>query len=319
MSDPIEIFRAGTHTPMGGGAMTFTTDFLDEIIETYDPEVFDAPVVKGHPKNDEPAFGWVKELFRKGDRLFATVRDLEPQFAEAVNTGRYRKVSAAFFTAGSKSSPVPGKPYLRHIGVLGAMAPAVKGMRPLEFSDSEEKKPSLIQRALNQAGLQAADPHGSRLWSFSENDDYLLFGDDDYLSMPPKVRSALLHKEHGDFAERMIDEGRLPSGFKNGVVAFMDNLENEDLISFSDREGQITHDGARNWFKHFLSHMPQIIQFGELDLGPAPDEVVTDVDAPTGYKIDEDGQQTLREIEALAKRESLDFSEALTRYVNHKS
>ncbi|MCV6577434.1 MAG: phage protease [Cohaesibacter sp.] len=122
-SEPIEIFRAGTHTPMGGSATEFSTGFLDEIIENYDPKLFEAPVVKGHPKTDDPAFGWVKELFRKGDRLFATIRDVEPQFAEAVTAGRYRKVSSSFWMAGS-NSPLKGKPYLRHVGVLGAASPA---------------------------------------------------------------------------------------------------------------------------------------------------------------------------------------------------
>nr|WP_321459671.1 hypothetical protein [uncultured Cohaesibacter sp.] len=315
MSDPIEIFRAGTHTPMGGSAMTFTTDFLDEVIKNYDPEVFDAPVVKGHPKNDEPAFGWVKELFRKGDQLFATVRDLEPQFAEAVNAGRYRKVSAAFFTAGSKSSPVPGKPYLRHIGVLGAMAPAVKGMRPLEFADSEEKKPSLIQRALNQAGIQSADHHGSRLCSFSDDDDYLLFGDDDYLCMPPKVRQALIAKENEECIEKALDQARFPTGFKQGMLAFMNGLDNEEVISFSEHGSDtVEHKGSREWFQNFISHLPPMVMFGELDLGPDLDEAPSSFDAPSGYKIDIEGEQTLREIEAIAKRDNLSFTEAFSRY-----
>lgn len=124
----IEIFRAGTHTDASGRKMTFTEAHLDEVVASYDPAAHEAPVVVGHPKTDEPALGWIAELKREGESLYARERDVAPEFDEARDAGQYRKRSASFYLADSPSNPTPGKMHLRHVGWLGAMPPAIKRM-----------------------------------------------------------------------------------------------------------------------------------------------------------------------------------------------
>jgi hypothetical protein len=46
-------------------------------------------------------------------------------------------VSASFFSPGQEGNPEPSAYYLKHVGFLGAMAPAVKGLAPLNFSERE--------------------------------------------------------------------------------------------------------------------------------------------------------------------------------------
>ena len=134
----IEIFRAGTHTDAHGCTLTFSAADLRDIAESYDPKLHDAPIVVGHPQMDAPAYGWVKSLLVNGDTLEAEVDQIDPEFADSVRQGRYRKCSAAFYGPSAPNNPRPGKYYLRHVGLLGAHPPAVKGLRRIEFGDDDD-------------------------------------------------------------------------------------------------------------------------------------------------------------------------------------
>jgi len=133
----IEIFRAGTHTSMKGDTLSFAESDLLTTAEVYDPALHEAPLVVGHPTHDAPAFGWVKGLSSDGASLLAQVDQIDPAFAEAVDAGRFKKVSASFYPPNGKGNPVPGTWYLRHVGFLGAQPPAVRGLKPIEFADSD--------------------------------------------------------------------------------------------------------------------------------------------------------------------------------------
>lgn len=134
----IEVFRTGTFTPMEGGSLTYSAADLKAIADAYDPDAAPAPVVVGHPKTDAPAYAWAKsfDYDASADRLYATVGEIDPAFSEAVKAGRYKKVSLSFFRPEDAANPVPGQWYPRHIGFLGAAAPAVAGLKNVQFSDA---------------------------------------------------------------------------------------------------------------------------------------------------------------------------------------
>ncbi|MCF1446633.1 MULTISPECIES: peptidase [Rhizobium/Agrobacterium group] len=135
---PINIFRSGNHTDSRGRQFAFSDADLQAVASQYDPALHHAPIVVGHPKDDHPAYGWVKSIAFKDGELVAEPEDIEPQFAELVKARRYRKVSASFYSPEHPNNPVPGKYYLRHVGFLGAAAPAVKGLKAVEFTDDED-------------------------------------------------------------------------------------------------------------------------------------------------------------------------------------
>jgi hypothetical protein len=135
LTSPIEIFRAGTHTPMQGAAISFDAADLAAIAGGYDPDLHHAPIVVGHPTTDAPAYGWIDRLTVEGDRLVAHPEKLDPAFADLVRAGRYAKVSASFYRPDAANNPTPGRWHLRHVGFLGAQPPAVKGLKPVAFSD----------------------------------------------------------------------------------------------------------------------------------------------------------------------------------------
>jgi hypothetical protein len=135
---PIEIFRPGSFTAMNGTKYSFTAAQVQELADTYRPDFADAPLVVGHPKLTSPRFGRAERLFvNAAGVLCAETAEVVPEFAEAVNNKHYTRVSASIYLPDAPGNPTPGKHYLRHIGFLGGAAPAVKGLKAVEFSEAE--------------------------------------------------------------------------------------------------------------------------------------------------------------------------------------
>ena len=134
----IEIFKAGKRTDANGLEVEITTADLQNAVNAYDVNFHESPAVIGHPKHNAPAYGWVKRLELDGDVLKAEFDQIDPEFAEMVEKGRFKKISSSFYLPDSPNNPCPGNLYLRHVGFLGAMPPAVKGLRNPEFAESEQ-------------------------------------------------------------------------------------------------------------------------------------------------------------------------------------
>lgn len=133
--EPLEIFRAGMHVSNAGARIDFTVSDIHAIAESYAPTKHEAPLVVGHPENDKPAYGWVKKLEATPDgRLLMWSQQVNGEFAALVRAGQFKKRSASFYAPQDPSNPTPGYWYLRHVGWLGAMPPAIKGLRDAQFS-----------------------------------------------------------------------------------------------------------------------------------------------------------------------------------------
>lgn len=132
----VEVFRPGRFTPMQGAPITFSAADLAALAAAYDAEAAPAPAVVGHPRIDAPAYAWARAFAfdETRQRLTATLGDVAPEFAEAVAAGRYRKISLALFAPDAPNNPRPGVWYPKHIGFLGAAAPAVSGLKPVAFA-----------------------------------------------------------------------------------------------------------------------------------------------------------------------------------------
>jgi len=138
MIKEVHIFKAGKQTSAQGITREFTVSDLKEIANSYQPDVHEAPIRIGHEDNDKvPAWGWVKGVKVKGNELFAEI-DFSPLAEEYVKNGLYRKVSASFYSPDSKINPEPGKWSLRHVALLGAQPPAVKGLKGFAYEESPD-------------------------------------------------------------------------------------------------------------------------------------------------------------------------------------
>lgn len=139
----IDVCRTGSWRDAHNREVEVTEAMLDGYVAAHaaqDP----VPVVVGHPAQDAPAYGWVDQLRRTGDRLQAKLRDIAPAFREAVEAGRYAGRSVA----------IKGNA-LRHVGFLGGRPPAVPGLTPTQFSAQAD---TVMQFSVGEGGELAA-PH----------------------------------------------------------------------------------------------------------------------------------------------------------------
>lgn len=151
----IHIFKTGTHTDSHGQTLTFSEYDLAAAVAAYDPNLHQAPIVVGHPKTDNPAYGWVQSLTSDVGNLFATPEQVNPEFSEQVAAGAYKKVSASFYPPTSPANPKPGAYYLRHVGFLGAEPPAIKGLQPIEFSEIDDAVTLTVDFAEKQSAFDS--------------------------------------------------------------------------------------------------------------------------------------------------------------------
>lgn len=137
-SGTLQCFKPGSHLALQGQTIQFSMADVQATAAAYNPKLHEAPLVVGHPELDAPAYGWVAALEVRDGALEATPHQVNPEFAELVNQGAYKKMSAAFWSPNAPGNPVPGVFYLRHVGFLGAAAPAVPGLRTPSFAGGEE-------------------------------------------------------------------------------------------------------------------------------------------------------------------------------------
>ena len=122
----IAISRVGQFTDSANAGRDLNEDFLSKVVANFTPH--DSPAVVGHPKDNTPAFGWTSALRLQDGVLEARFSDVDDEFESMVEAGKFRKRSASFYL---------NPPSLRHVGFLGAMPPAVKGLKDIQFADGE--------------------------------------------------------------------------------------------------------------------------------------------------------------------------------------
>ena len=134
----IHVFKAGDQTSAQGVQRNFSEKDLEQVVKTYDPAIHEAPLVIGHAGDNDstPAYGWIKGFAKQGGNLYADVAFTDTA-KDLVKDGHYRKVSISFYSPDSAINPHKGKWSARHLALLGASPPAVKGLEPFSFSEAE--------------------------------------------------------------------------------------------------------------------------------------------------------------------------------------
>ena len=243
----IEIFRAGKHVDANGAEVNIEIEDLDKIIKAYDTELHEAPLVIGHPQHDEPAWGWVASLKRKGKVLLARLNDLSPEISQAVRKGHYKKISASFYRPNVKRNPVADAWYLRHIGLLGAQTPAVKGLSPLKFSEDDKEE------------------DGKNIATFSKNKASILSFIRDKNNIDEKIQQENVKdwQEILSFVEAQIACGKILPHSREETISFIANLDTDDTMRFREANKTINSRAcnSRAWFYAFVEAQPQQIDF----------------------------------------------------------
>ena len=284
----IEIFRAGTHRDDAGNNHTFTRAQLEEMVGTYNATLREAPLTVGHPKDNLPAYGWVKRVFiNESGNLAVDPHQVDPAFADMVKAGRFKKRSASFYPPNAPHNPTPGKWYLRHVAFLGAQPPAVAGLKEIGFAADQDEVLSFAETFSEPTQPPQEQP-------MSDADKAEL----ERLRAGDKAKQAELDKAKADlatanaatqaaqakvtsyaeqaaaerragfvsFAESEIKAGRLLPKDKNTAIAALETLSAAaQPVSFS--EGATTTQIAPlqmcAWLQGHMSSRTSVVQFGE--------------------------------------------------------
>lgn len=266
----IEIFRTGRFTSVEGTEVSFSLPDLQGIVDGYDPSTDPAPLVVGHPKLDAPAYGWVDRLVIENETLVAVPKDVEPAFGEMVNAGRFRRVSAQFYDPAAPGNPKPGSFYLKHVGFLGAAAPAVKGLKTVAFGEADAASCATFEIDLStkpQENLMATEELKRKEISFAERETALEkrereLGERETANAAAAQQTR--HRANVSFAEVQVGAGKLSPAGKDLVVLILDGLDEGKTISFGEKGTEITPADA---FRKLFDTAAPIVSFGEFAKG----------------------------------------------------
>ena len=271
------IMKVGSHTAMDGRVIAFTAAILQEIADVYDAELSESPLVIGHPTLTAPAYGWVKAASFEGDTLYAHAGEVEAAFAEAVNEGRYKKRSASIFLPDSPGNPKPGHYYLNHVGFLGAVPPAVKGLADVKFAandgsahavldfafDVEATNPPNKENTMDKdkekeaAEKAAAEAATKREAEIAAREAVLATREAEVKKAEAeraKAEKEAETKQAVEFCDQLIKAGKLLPAKKNGLVEVLVTLGRQP-VSFSDGS-QTVQQSAVDILKEVLNQKP---------------------------------------------------------------
>jgi hypothetical protein len=317
-----QIFRAGKHK-----GYDYTTDHLDRMVANFDPATRRVPIVVGHPKNEDPAFGWVSKLRRSDDVLEAQFSQVEPTFAQWVDEGRYDGRSIK--VRGLKS----GDPSLVHVGWLGAVPPFVEGLAPFQFSHDDPAEDS-DDVAVFTFDKQQGDPKMTEI-------NGPKFTQDDIDKAVAKAIAAVRAEDEAKFSAltveldqertarlvgdmranvaKLVNDGKVPPAMADGLAEFMASLDDTDEVEFStvDTDGKesTTTSTRRKWFEGWLGRFKDCAIFSSAVVDKDDPGLQADVDQfdSAGMSVSDESLEWRKRAASYAEKHGCDLDTALLR------
>lgn len=346
----IEISAPGTWVASNGKTVTFSDNDLQLVADGYDPALHEAPICIGHPKDNLPAYGWIKSVTFKSGVLFADGHDVDGDFSVMLSEKKFKKRSSAFYEPDAPGNPKPGQYYLRHVAFLGAMPPAVKGLKDLnlsasddgvvEFGDYEDvllvgllrKLKNFLIGEFGQERIESILPESeiqylNDLANQEKPDDDVYFNEGAGMSEEEKAKLLALESENARLKQQ-VEAGRM-ANVHNGNVAFAEGLVaagkvlpvNKDTIvgvlNFLELQDQVVEfsDGGvkkqmPSAFKDFLTQLPKSVELSEF--APNKKDGVVDFSAPSGLSVDSSRLELHAKIVAYQQAHKCTYAEAIT-------
>jgi hypothetical protein len=270
------IARTGTFDDSQGRPHTFTEADLEAIRAGYDPAKSEAALVFGHPKDSDPAYGWVHALKRQGEKLFAQFAHVPEKVKTLVQDRRYRYVSMRLS---------PDRRRLLHVGLLGAAAPAIDGLGPvslatdgitinfsaLETEDGGNMNPEELQRqigALNEQIKALQKENGELKSKLSEHAKGKEEADKGKQEAEKKAAAtaaefAAFKGQLADNARKarvraLVDTGRLEPAKEAETLSFAAALAQvQQPVNFAAPDGRTEEISAEErWFREMEARKP---------------------------------------------------------------
>lgn len=329
LPDGIEIFRAGRHLDDQGVAHHFSEADLAGMAASYNPALREAPLTVGHPKDNLPAYGWVKTVARNAAGVLTIApHNVEPQFAEMVAARRFPKRSASFYPPQAPNNPTPGNWYLRHVAFLGAQPPAIAGLKDIQFSESDasgavnfsepitdttppqeiDDMSKELQAQLDEANAKLQAETTARTNAEADAAAHKKTASEAQAQATSFAEKARADRKAGfvSFAEGQVQAGRLLPKDKDMAVATLDALADSAPVEFA--EGDTTRKvSPAQWLQDLIAGAKPVVNFGEFapantqqlqQIQPGAAKGKTDAEIDTAAK-------------AYARAHKVDYAEAL--------
>ena len=324
LPDGIEIFRPGRHIDDQGIAHHFSEADVDGMAASYNPALREAPLTVGHPKDNLPAYGWVKAVSRNAAGVLAIApHNVEPQFAEMVAAKRFPKRSASFYPPQAPNNPTPGKWYLRHVAFLGAQPPAIAGLKDIQFSEddaggavsfSESAEPSPPQESLSMTEAeikamqeQLAAEKKAREKAEADAAESKKKADTAQAETTSFAERARADRKAGfvSFAETQVEAGRLLPKDKDMAVATLDALADAQPVEFA--EGDTTRKvSPAQWLQDLIAKAQPSVSFGEFAPGHGASQ------SQAGAAKGKSDAEIDKAAQAYMRQHKVNYAEALT-------
>jgi hypothetical protein len=324
-----EIFKTGTHTSDKGVSKEYTLDDLNFIAQSYKPEEDEAPIVIGHPEDNDPAFGWISSLSVSEDgNLIAETPDdkLHPDFLSALKEGRYRKRSISLTPEGK----------LRHVGFLGAAKPAVKGLADIQFTSQSsevyefdlEKEPvvetkiivpkpeidSTKYSGLTQEINQLKETVTSLQNNFFESELSSTKASIEKInSQLNSLQAKISNSDFETLLDSKVSEGTLSPAIKDKVLAVSNFAQAQNFSE--DFSTTKFHSDFNKHLMALVNSFPKIIYYENFAEKPEG-EIIKD-DSFLGMEVDSESKQMHNKALALMKKDNITYLNAVTKLIHN--
>jgi transcriptional regulator with XRE-family HTH domain len=244
----VEIFLAGTRPASNGVSTTITPEYLQEVVDSYNPQAFRAPLIVsgnlGHDignytdrtvsKSKELCHGIPSKLRRVGDRLYAGFEKISRDFAQWVRDKQIHSFSSSFYLPNSPNNPYPGKWSLRHIAGLGTTPPACKGLAPppeppSDWCETEEFESYAINFQDNEEGVISFG-----MYVNSPQSPWAIAAD-----LFQRYREYLIESEDTETADRVLPADQI-AALRD--MATSDALKNQQILQLQMQVAQLQQD-----------------------------------------------------------------------------
>lgn len=267
LSNPIELFYAGTHTDFRRKVVTIDAPQLKSSVSWFNANNQRLPLVVGHPNSEDDHFGVGTKLGLVGGRVVITeVEGLDPTFRKIVNSGELPRVSAKIRLQGHPSNQSTGIEF-QHAGFFGKSRVALEKLKEASFSKYNDLEFWFMDMKKKKGEYSDEDE--------TEEVDEPMTDEEKALEKKKKalaVEMAAFESEKASFArareiepklEKLVREGRVLPAEKSGFVALFAAMPEDFEISFAAATGDVKKPGSE-FLQEFLGSLKPRVIYGEV-------------------------------------------------------
>jgi phage I-like protein len=263
----VPLLETGVFIDANGYEREIDQNTIDQMASTYDPDLHDAFIIPGHSSDPEfgvpstdtaVSLGWIKSVISMPNTLLGDL-EIHPKLYDWIQQKLFKYRSLAYYTADDPRNPTPGSPYIRHLAILGATPPAIKGMvnllafsdnvnapdivnvkQPLETEDLMDSLPYdpnavPVANAMHKANAKHKANGDAKVPIYGQNNPALLTEDEDEdgVPFPEPVPDGLSGQELYDFLDANIPQ-LLKSVLTYGEKGYKGEITSFDPVPTKD-------------------------------------------------------------------------------------